>query len=79
MTAYVKQPDINETACFIFKKTQFGYSVLRNAIGSSEKIDMSKDIRFSPTTRHMFSNLMTLKDAIATTEKWISCSLPEIR
>lgn len=79
MTGYVTTPDNTKSVKFIFKKTDLGYSVLLASDSSYARIDMGSDTKIAPATRHLFSNLTTLKSAIAAVEKWLGCSLPEIR
>lgn len=79
VTGFVQSPDHAKTVKFMFRKTNLGYSVFRIASDSTTWVDMSNDISIAPSTRQQFSNLTTLKTAIAATETWLGTSLPEIR
>lgn len=73
------QLDNNTSAKFLFKKTSFGYEVNRMTSTSAIYVNMSTDNTLSPTTRHLFTGLTTLKTAIEAVEKWLGHTLPHVR
>ena len=75
---FVTQPN-GEVVQFKFKKLDFGYIVLKSSANTSGAINMCNDIRISPSTHKHFSNLKTLKAAIAAVETWLGFPLPEMR
>lgn len=89
-TEFLTESNNLDTAVkFVFKKVKAGYKpsvrtpdtyhVLKVKSNSSEQIDMGTDIRISPQTRQMFSNLTTLNAAIKAVETWLGYKLPDIR
>ena len=78
-TDFIENKDFLAPVRFIFKKNEQGYTVLMYTLNGSSAVDLSHDITLSPATRHLFTDIKTLKSAIEKVEKWLGATLPDIR